>query len=88
MLNDECTTNGCYFSGITCQRWDMQTPHLHSNTAVLLGFAHISDANNYCRNPSTVDRDPYCYTINPLLGMSSCGIPPCGKYQTNNTFFI
>ncbi len=76
------TNNGFYFAGIPCQRWDMQTPHSHTITADVLGLSHLSDANNYCRNPSIVDRDPYCYSADPLLGMASCGILPCGKYAS------
>ena len=37
-------------SGLTCQRWDSQTPHVHANTKPqFFPEDDVSDASNYCR---------------------------------------
>ncbi|PKU44338.1 skeletal receptor tyrosine-protein kinase [Limosa lapponica baueri] len=36
-------------SGIPCQKWSDQAPHLHRRTPQV--FPELSDAENYCRNP-------------------------------------
>ena len=54
-------------SGITCQRWDSQSPHAHS-------FSHTGDAN-YCRNPNNGEKWPWCYTIESTLRWHYCRLP-------------
>ncbi len=47
-------------TGLTCQRWDSQTPHEHTRTSTLYPNADLSE--NYCRNPDGGGDGPYCYT--------------------------
>ncbi|KAL3862429.1 hypothetical protein ACJMK2_008395, partial [Sinanodonta woodiana] len=54
----------CTFSGKTCQRWDSQTPHSHSFTAVNFPDGSLALANNYCRDPDGTG-SPWCFTTDP-----------------------
>ncbi|KAF7651922.1 hypothetical protein LDENG_00103850 [Lucifuga dentata] len=64
------TTEG----GLTCQRWDSQTPHEHSYSPKARPGKHLEE--NYCRNPSGASR-PWCYTTNPSKQWDFCSIPRC-----------
>lgn len=55
--------------GYPCQRWDSQTPHEHSQSA-------LSDQENYCRNPDNKAM-PWCYTTNPNRAWLFCIIKDC-----------
>lgn len=55
--------------GYPCQRWDSQTPHEHSQSA-------LSDQENYCRNPDNKAM-PWCYTTNPNRAWLFCIIRDC-----------
>ncbi|XP_041356017.1 plasminogen-like [Gigantopelta aegis] len=64
-------------SGITCQRWDQDSPHrqLYQNVD-RFPEATLSAAENLCRsldNPG----DPWCYTVDRNIRWMSCGIPIC-----------
>uniref|UniRef100_A0A8W8MGF7 Metalloendopeptidase n=1 Tax=Magallana gigas TaxID=29159 RepID=A0A8W8MGF7_MAGGI len=56
-------------SGDQCQRWDSQTPHKHSVSA-------LSDQKNYCRSADK-EKWPWCYTTNPDKRWDYCNIPAC-----------
>ncbi|KAI8502563.1 hypothetical protein Bbelb_192650, partial [Branchiostoma belcheri] len=60
-------------SGLTCQRWDSQSPHVH-NTTVSYPLAGLHE--NYCRNPDGASR-PWCYTTNPDVTREYCDISTC-----------
>ena len=70
-------------SGTTCQRWDSQTPHSHSYT-----YAHrfpensVSDASNYCRNPSNDPRGPWCLTLDPNVHKEYCRVLFCSPISS------
>ncbi|XP_066269384.1 alpha-tectorin-like [Branchiostoma lanceolatum] len=57
-------------SGRTCQRWDTQLPHKHSNSLL---------KHNYCRNPGGTRDRPWCYTMDPSVRWEYCNISQCGK---------
>ena len=50
-------------SGLTCQRWDVQTPHGHTNP----GYDE-----NFCRNPNNNEVTIWCYTIDPGTRWEYC----------------
>ena len=53
------------FTGVTCQRWDSQSPksHPYTDPAMFPHDATIADAANYCRNPDG-NPLPWCYVEN------------------------
>ncbi|XP_071128493.1 uncharacterized protein [Mytilus edulis] len=57
-------------SGITCQRWDSNSPHIPKQWPFGRGN------KNYCRNPDEDDR-PWCYTSDPETRWEYCGIDLC-----------
>ncbi|XP_060590987.1 serine-rich adhesin for platelets-like [Ruditapes philippinarum] len=85
---EECfTTRGYEYSGfksttangITCQRWDSQTPHRHTNTDVnKYPENSLADAANYCRDPDRTGK-PWCYTVMSSTRWQLCGINRCEK---------
>ncbi|XP_075066999.1 muscle, skeletal receptor tyrosine-protein kinase isoform X1 [Mixophyes fleayi] len=84
-LNKENITKTCYkgngrdyrgnvnitSSGIPCQKWSQQVPHLHRITH------EQSNAENYCRNPGGEYERPWCYTTDPNVRWEYCNIPIC-----------
>ena len=63
--------------GLTCQRWDAQSPHAHGQTnPSKYPDASIADAANYCRNPSRNAGGPWCYTESGTR-WQSCNVPKC-----------
>lgn len=60
-------------SGRTCQRWDSQSPHTHSQTGEQL-------VENYCRNPDNTPGGPWCFTTDINKRWESCRIAMCGEY--------
>ncbi|XP_052067900.1 plasminogen-like isoform X3 [Mytilus californianus] len=57
-------------SGITCQRWESNYPHVPKQWPTGRGN------KNYCRNPDEDDR-PWCYTTDPDLRWEYCEIELC-----------
>ncbi|XP_045171018.2 uncharacterized protein LOC123533444 [Mercenaria mercenaria] len=59
-------------SGITCQRWDSQYPHKHHfNKDIMFPEKSISDAENFCRDPSE-SQILWCLTTNPSVEWAVC----------------
>jgi len=56
-------------SGRTCQRWNSQTPHAHSNTPINKPGEGVT--SNYCRNPDH-DMTIWCYTMDPNKRFEWC----------------
>ncbi|XP_019620048.1 PREDICTED: uncharacterized protein LOC109466730 [Branchiostoma belcheri] len=64
------------WSGLTCQEWSSQTPHVHTYTADNYPDANLT--NNYCRNPNSgTDIRPWCYTTSAEERWNYCAIPKC-----------
>ncbi|XP_032050125.1 hepatocyte growth factor-like protein [Aythya fuligula] len=61
--------------GITCQRWDAQTPHVPQISPATHPEAHLEE--NYCRNPDNDSHGPWCYTMDPRMPFDYCAIKPC-----------
>ena len=68
-------------SGKQCQRWDVQSPHTHGVSADYLPDKTLSDASNYCRNPTFEHEGPWCYVDDPNVTWERCDIPVCRKYS-------
>ncbi|XP_040981174.1 plasminogen-like isoform X2 [Aquila chrysaetos chrysaetos] len=61
-------------SGLECQHWDTQEPHMHGFTP-----KHFPEKDlklNYCRNPDGELR-PWCFTTSPTKRWEYCNIPRC-----------
>ncbi|XP_071405510.1 plasminogen-like isoform X2 [Pithys albifrons albifrons] len=61
-------------SGLECQGWDAQEPHMHGFTT-----KHYPEKDlrmNYCRNPDDELR-PWCFTTSPTKRWEYCKIPRC-----------
>ena len=57
-------------SGKTCQAWNVQTPHEHTNNNV--------GEHNYCRNQkSDLEAKPWCYTTDEHTRWELCDIKDC-----------
>jgi len=70
-------------SGRTCQKWNSQTPHTHSNTETqMLDLYDEEDFDtNFCRNPDNMVDGAWCYTTDPNVRWEYCDIPTC---ETDN----
>jgi len=67
-------------SGLTCQAWNVQTPHKHE-------FARLGD-HNHCRNPDE-ESGVWCYTTSPNKRWDYCDVRECNgcdKGFSNATF--
>jgi len=56
-------------SGLKCQKWSKQTPHKHDY--------YRNEEGNYCRNPNSSGKKPWCYTADPDKRWEYCDIPLC-----------
>ncbi|NXX75205.1 PLMN protein, partial [Urocolius indicus] len=65
-------------SGLECQRWDAQEPHMHGFT--LKYFPEKDLKMNYCRNPDGELR-PWCFTTSPTKRWEYCNIPRCTTHS-------
>ncbi|XP_078679936.1 plasminogen-like isoform X2 [Branchiostoma floridae x Branchiostoma belcheri] len=65
-------------TGLTCQRWDRQTPHSHYWTPENYPSAGLEQ--NYCRNPDGNEPGVWCYTMDPSIKYrwDFCDVPVCG----------
>lgn len=62
-------------TGLTCQRWDSQTPHTHIQPPLV--FPQMTNAENYCRNAGGEEPTPWCYTMNATVRWEKCDVPLC-----------
>ena len=61
-------------NGMTCQRWDAQSPHKHQYTDPgLFPETTLEDAANYCRTPDGSDL-PWCFTTSPEVRSQVCDL--------------
>uniref|UniRef100_A0A8B9ZB46 Plasmin n=1 Tax=Buteo japonicus TaxID=224669 RepID=A0A8B9ZB46_9AVES len=63
-------------SGLECQRWDTQEPHMHGFTLKQPCLQTKDLKMNYCRNPDGELR-PWCFTTSPTKRWEYCNIPRC-----------
>ncbi|XP_053321821.1 muscle, skeletal receptor tyrosine-protein kinase [Spea bombifrons] len=68
-------------SGIPCQKWSQQLPHLHRSLPEV--FPELANSENYCRNPGGESERPWCYTTDPNVRWEYCNIPQCGTNSAN-----
>uniref|UniRef100_UPI00398F39A6 plasminogen n=1 Tax=Pristiophorus japonicus TaxID=55135 RepID=UPI00398F39A6 len=61
-------------NGTPCQRWDLQTPHLHGYNPTYFPDKYLEE--NYCRNPDGEPR-PWCFTTDAQKRWTFCNIPRC-----------
>ncbi|KAL4237283.1 hypothetical protein ACF0H5_002002 [Mactra antiquata] len=73
-------------NGKECQRWDTQTPHSHNLTDENFPEASLSDAENYCRDP-TASGYTWCYTTDPETSWETCDVFSCTKYRNDKVCF-
>ncbi|XP_053387238.1 plasminogen-like, partial [Mercenaria mercenaria] len=66
-------------SGVECQRWDTTAPHDHNfgNQPSKFSDASVSDAANYCRDPTQVESRLWCYTTDPNQRWDWCNVKKC-----------
>ncbi|XP_077864886.1 plasminogen-like [Saccoglossus kowalevskii] len=69
-------------NGRTCQKWNSQSPHSHSNTPEARPDSGLGN-HNYCRN-SDGEVGAWCYTTDPGKRWELCDVGPpggdCSKY--------
>ncbi|XP_076102513.1 uncharacterized protein LOC143071805 isoform X2 [Mytilus galloprovincialis] len=56
--------------GLTCQRWDSDSPTKHS-------YHDYDDHENYCRNIRGDENNIWCYTTDPDTRWDFCKVPRC-----------
>ncbi|XP_035698838.1 inactive tyrosine-protein kinase transmembrane receptor ROR1-like isoform X5 [Branchiostoma floridae] len=65
-------------SGIPCQAWNKETPHVHFLRASQ--FPELAGGHNYCRNPGNEMDAPFCFTTDEGTRAEECDIPKCVRY--------
>ncbi|XP_069463802.1 plasminogen [Ambystoma mexicanum] len=61
--------------GVPCQTWSSSTPHVPNITPEKYPNAGLEF--NYCRNPDSDPKGPWCYTTDPSLRFDYCSISEC-----------
>uniref|UniRef100_T1IJ71 Tyrosine-protein kinase receptor n=1 Tax=Strigamia maritima TaxID=126957 RepID=T1IJ71_STRMM len=61
-------------NGHQCQLWSHQLRYKSSDYPELIG------GHNYCRNPGSVEDQPWCYTTNPLVRKEVCSVSKCNDF--------
>ncbi|CAH1244272.1 ROR1 [Branchiostoma lanceolatum] len=62
-------------SGIPCQAWNREAPHVHFLRASQ--FPELAGGHNYCRNPGNEMDAPFCFTTDESTRAEECDIPKC-----------
>ncbi|MGH0117442.1 UNVERIFIED_CONTAM: hypothetical protein FKN15_034629 [Acipenser sinensis] len=65
-------------SGKDCQYWTSNFPHRITEFNV----TEMTEKNlieNYCRNPDTSPKGPWCFSRDPLVRREECIVPICGQ---------
>ena len=61
-------------NGLSCQRWDEQSPQSHTYTmSYMFPDDTVTDAANFCRSPDGSDI-PWCYTVDPAARWEYCAV--------------
>ena len=61
-------------NGLTCQRWDSQSPHRHDRTPS--NYPDKGLESNLCRNPDNEPGGAWCYTDSSTR-WAYCNVPSC-----------
>jgi len=70
-------------SGITCQNWSQNKPHVHNFKQINYPKADLNE--NYCRNPDKSSGGPWCFTNDVNTRWGYC-FPMCTEsFQCHNT---
>ncbi|CAH1786990.1 unnamed protein product, partial [Owenia fusiformis] len=70
-------------TGLTCQRWDSQTPHEHTdNRPERFPEGDLAIVGNKCRNPDEKNDGPWCYTTSSSVRWQYCDINYCDCKRT------
>ena len=69
-------------SNRTCQRWDRQSPHDHTQkVSDMSDYNAFPESENYCRNPKQKDSDgAWCYTTDHKERWETCSLPECREF--------
>ena len=66
--------------GRTCQSWSSDSPHRiwsEVRADALYPDGSRAAARNYCRNPDSDSRGPWCFTTDPDTEAAYCDVPLC-----------
>ncbi|XP_069788161.1 plasminogen [Narcine bancroftii] len=63
-------------NGVSCQRWDEQSPHLHGYNPTSFPDKYLEE--NYCRNPDGEPR-PWCFTSKRNKRWDFCNVSRCDQ---------
>ncbi|KAL3868762.1 hypothetical protein ACJMK2_041527 [Sinanodonta woodiana] len=66
-------------SGLACQAWSSSTPHAHKRPPEV--FPELMNSENYCRNPGSEEKSPWCYTQDRYVRWEFCDIPKCEEQK-------
>ena len=61
-------------SGIPCQSWTEQCPHRHTMNDT---YPELNLAQNFCRNPQSSGKKPWCFTTDRNKRWEYCDVPKC-----------
>ncbi|KAL1786341.1 prothrombin isoform X1 [Sigmodon hispidus] len=65
------------YSGIECQLWQSRYPHKPDINSTTHPGANLQE--NFCRNPDSNTKGPWCYTTDPTVRREECSVPICGQ---------
>ena len=74
-----------FTTGVECQRWEAQVPHIHTFSPEDYPDSGMED--NACRNPDHDPHGPWCFTTDPKVEWGYCDVPVClllGKIDLGN----
>ncbi|RXM33286.1 Prothrombin [Acipenser ruthenus] len=66
-------------SGKDCQYWTSNFPHRITEFNVTEMMTEKNLIENYCRNPDTSPKGPWCFSRDPLVRREECIVPICGQ---------
>lgn len=68
-------------SGLTCQKWDTDSPHVNNfKDPSLYPDESLAAADNYCRSPDPeFEGGPWCYTTDPAVERMLCNVVHCDE---------
>jgi len=64
---------------LECMEWDQQEPHKHKTDPETFPYSGL--VGSYCRNPDNKPDGVWCYTMDPEIEWTYCGVPTCPGKQ-------